>query len=297
MPRFLGPHKTVRQPPPRSIRSSREMGPVDAAGGSRAHSGAAARRAGPRPSDLAHVGRRAAPPVSDPRRLDAQPASATGIAAYFHVDVTIVRIIFMVLTLLSPGRLRSSSYLVLAFVIPSADTVGRACGGARPAVQRAGSDRSRQGAVPRLQGQERLAPGVAADRQKFKQEWRQGRQQWKEQWRQQKRQWREQWYGYRASDLPPLGYGTQVLAGVMVPLLAIFSAICFWLWIYALVSLSTSRQVFGLAAAGRHAALDGAGGAGLRVSVRRLAAPCRAPRIVLRARRAASRRRRGVRRA
>ena len=36
-----------------------------------------------------------------------------------------------------------------------------------------------------------------------------------------------------------------MLAGVMVPILGIASAILFWVWIYALVSLSTSRQIFG----------------------------------------------------
>jgi phage shock protein PspC (stress-responsive transcriptional regulator) len=244
--RFLGPHKTV-------VAASevdqiiKDMGPV---GGSDAKSDGHAdgdAAGGGSSATADHGGSSGAPRRLYLIREGSMIAGVcNGIAAYIHVDVTIIRIIVIALTLLSKGGF-ILIYMVLAFVIPPADTSEeRAAAHGMPFNAQEVIDRAKDH-YSRFKDQNNWRQAWRADRQKFRQEWRQGRQQWKEEWRQQKRQWREQWYGYSATALPPLGYGARVLAGIMVPLLSIVSAICFWIWIYALVSLSTSRQVFGLA--------------------------------------------------
>jgi phage shock protein PspC (stress-responsive transcriptional regulator) len=241
--RFLGPHKTVVAAA-EVEQIIKDMGPVGGTEGPASAGGGATAgsTAGANPGSSAGASRR----LYLIREGAMIAGVCNGLAAYIHVDVTIIRIIVIALTLLSKGGF-ILIYMVLAFVIPPADTSEeRAAAHGLPFNAQEVIDRAKDH-YSRFKDKNGWSQAWRADRQKFRQEWRQGRQQWKEEWRQQKRQWREQWYGYRATDLPPLGYGARVLAGVMVPLLSIVSAICFWIWIYALVSLSTSRQVFGIA--------------------------------------------------
>jgi multisubunit Na+/H+ antiporter MnhB subunit len=46
--------------------------------------------------------------------------------------------------------------------------------------------------------------------------------------------------------VPPAGYTARVVAGVMVPLLTVVSALLFWVGAYAVLSLVTERQAFGV---------------------------------------------------
>jgi phage shock protein PspC (stress-responsive transcriptional regulator) len=243
--RFLGPHKTV-------VAASevdqiiKDMGPVggtDAKSEGHADGGAATggSSAGPNPGASSGAARR----LYLIREGSMIAGVCNGLAAYIHLDVTIIRIIVIALTLLSKGGF-ILIYLVLAFVIPPADTSEeRAAAHGLPFNAQEVIDRAKEH-YSRFKDKNDSRRAWRADRQKFKQEWQQSRQQWKNEWREQKRQWLQQWHGYRVSDPAPLGYGAQLLAGVMVPLLSIVGVICFWVWIYALVSLSTSRQIFGL---------------------------------------------------
>ena len=159
--RFLGPHKTV-------VAASEveqiiaEMGPVGGGGRPRPMQGAC--RARRRPTIATSRSDGAGAPGT--RRLylihegSMIAGVCSGLAAYLHMDVTVLRIVVIALTLLTKGGF-ALVYLVLAFVIPPADTSGATRRGARTAFQCAGINRSSQGALRPLQGQERLAQGLA----------------------------------------------------------------------------------------------------------------------------------------
>ena len=221
--RCLGSHKTVVAAL-EVDQIIQEMGPVDGADG-KAGAGAGA-SAGTASRPHADTGA--------PKRLylirDGSMIAGVcnGLAAYLHIDVTIVRIIFIALALVSRGGFLLA-YVVLAFVIPSADTSEeRAAAHGQPFSAQDLIDRAKDN-YARFKH--------SRDRRRY---WRWEHRQWKQQWRQawQKRDWRA------AALPPPAGYGTQVLAGVMVPILSVASAAFFWIWMYAMVSLVTTREVF-----------------------------------------------------
>jgi phage shock protein PspC (stress-responsive transcriptional regulator) len=222
---FLGPHKTV-------VTASeveqivREMGPVEGSRSAEApsndgsaqktwsdHGGSAA----PRRLYLIHEGAMLA-------------GVCNGLAAYIHVDVTIVRIVFLLLALVTRGGF-GLVYLVLAFVIPPADTAERqAAAHGQPFNARELIDRAKKNYA-----------GFA------------GRHDWRRQWRREQRAWRRGWQTARwqtnpawgPNPVPSGGYGTRILSGAMVPILSIMSVLFFWLWAWAVYSLVTSGRVLG----------------------------------------------------
>ncbi|HEY2151231.1 MAG TPA: PspC domain-containing protein [Vicinamibacterales bacterium] len=246
--RFLGPHKTV------VVASEveqiiKEMGPVhgDAGTGGTVGNAAAATTAG------AAGGARS--DKDTPRRLyliregSMIAGVCAGLAAYFHVDVTILRIIVIALTLLTKGGF-GLVYLVLAFVIPSADTSEQRAAAHGQAFSAQDVIDQAKAHYAEFKNQNDSRRAWLVDRARTRAEWRASKRQWKEQWRQQRDQWRQQWYGGGFGgppSTPPLGYGRQLLAGLMVPIVTVAGAVFFWIWVYALISLTTTRQLFGQA--------------------------------------------------
>ena len=120
---FLGPHKTVVTAA-EVDQIIREMGPVDGSGGAGPQSatGDEARSAGASAAAAGTGAGRGAP-----RRLYLIHEGAmlagvcNGLAAYLHLDVTLVRIAFLLLALITRGGFGLAN-LALAFVIPPADT-------------------------------------------------------------------------------------------------------------------------------------------------------------------------------
>jgi phage shock protein PspC (stress-responsive transcriptional regulator) len=159
----------------------------------------------------------------------------TGIAAYFNIDVTIVRILFVVLALLT-GGIWLLVYIAMMLVIPFANT-----------------DEERAAAA----GAPFNAQEVIDRARKHYGEFKDSKE-WRRHWRQQRREWRRKWHDgaywwahnlqrsvHQFSAHP--GYGTQLVAGLLIPLLAILSALVFILWIVAIVQLATSGSIFGWA--------------------------------------------------
>ncbi|HET6956449.1 MAG TPA: PspC domain-containing protein [Vicinamibacterales bacterium] len=222
---FLGPHKTVVTAA-EVTQIIREMGPVEgSASADASSSGASARQTSSDPAGS-----------SAPRRLYLIHEGAmlagvcNGLAAYVHVDVTIVRIVFLFLALVSRGGF-GLVYLVLAFVIPPADTPEqRAAAHGQPFNARELIDRAKKN-----------YEGFA------------GRKDWRHRWRREQRAWRRSWHASRwqpewawgPSAAPPGAYGTRILSGAMVPILSIVSVLFFCFWAWAVYSLVTSGQVLG----------------------------------------------------
>jgi phage shock protein PspC (stress-responsive transcriptional regulator) len=181
----------------------------------------------------------AAPPSRDPaapKRLyqlrEGKMISGVcnGLAAYFGMDPTIMRLIFVLLLFLTSG-VWILVYLVLMFVMPVAETPEeRAAARGRP-----------------FDAQELVkeAKRHYADIKQGHQRWRARRQRERERRFWQSRESRSYEAHTRPFPEPQPGYGAQVAAGIMLPLLGIVSALLTVVWVIALLSLLATGAIFG----------------------------------------------------
>ena len=201
-----------------------EMGPVEA--GERV-AGAAL----PSKADATAAARE----TSGPKRLYLVQEGAmlagvcNGLAAYFGVDPTIVRLIFVVLLVLSTGFF-GIAYLVLMFVVPTAKTH---------------EERAAARGLP-FNAQELVeqAKRHYADMKDSHQRWRDKRRKKKERafWRPRERRSYEPPQA-RPFDRPQPGYGARVAAGLLLPLIGAISAAITVAFLIALVSLLTTGGI------------------------------------------------------
>jgi phage shock protein PspC (stress-responsive transcriptional regulator) len=157
----------------------------------------------------------------------------TGIAAYFNIDVTIVRILFVVLTVLT-GGLWILVYIGMMLVVPFANT---------------GEEHAAATGAP-FNAQE-----VIDQAKKHYAEFKDNKE-WRRHWRQQRREWRRRWHegaywwGHNLQRnvhqfSTGAGYGGPLGATLLIPFLAVFNALLFCLWIGAIISLATTGAIFG----------------------------------------------------
>ena len=217
--KVLSPHKTVVSAAEIS-QIIAEMGPVDAANDADAE-----KKGGPQSRGAASN------ESASPKRLYQIREGAmisgvcNGLAAYFGMDVTIMRIIFVVLTLLTSG-VWLLAYALMMFVIPYANTSEESAAAhgqpfnARQLIEQA----------KRQYGQFNNA--------QWQRHWFRHRREWRRKWRTESRFWMH-------NVQHNAGYATQVMAGVMVPVLGICSAAFSLLWLVALISLVTTDAIFG----------------------------------------------------
>jgi phage shock protein PspC (stress-responsive transcriptional regulator) len=207
-----------------------EMGPVE--------TGEAAAGAAPA-SDAGGDGPSAASPreTSGPKRLylvkegEMIAGVCNGLAAYFGVDATIVRLIFVALLVLSSG-LFGIAYLVMMFVVPTAKT----------AEERAAA----RGLPFNAQELVEQAKRHYTDMKDSAQRWHDRRRRAKERafWRPRERRGYEEPQP-RPFEQPQSGYGARVAAGIVLPLISVASAALTVACIFTLVSLVTTGGVLG----------------------------------------------------
>jgi phage shock protein PspC (stress-responsive transcriptional regulator) len=253
--RFLQPHKNVLTAPEIG-EVLREMGPVQtdstASGGAGADAGAyagagvgaglgagAGAGVGTGTGEWARESRAGSGPA--PKRLYQIRAGAmlsgvcTGLAAYLNIDVTIVRILFVVLTLIT-GGLWILVYIAMMLVVPFANT-GEEYAAA------AGEPFNAQEVIDRA----KKHYGEFKDSKEWRRHWRQQRREWRRKWRD-----GAYWWGhnlqrnvYQVSS--SAGYGGHLGAALLIPFLAVFNALLFCLWIAAIISLASTGAIFGWA--------------------------------------------------
>jgi phage shock protein PspC (stress-responsive transcriptional regulator) len=206
-----------------------EMGPVETgepATGSGADGEGGAARAGAPPRE-----------TSGPKRLYLVQEGAmvagvcNGIAAYFGMDPTVVRLIFVVLLVLSTGFF-AIAYLVLMFVVPTAKTP---------------EERAAARGLP-FNAQELVeqAKRHYADVKDSHQRWRDKRRRRREQafWKAKERRDYEPPHT-RPFERPQSGYGARVAAGLALPLIGLVSAAFTVAFIITLASLLTTGGILG----------------------------------------------------
>jgi phage shock protein PspC (stress-responsive transcriptional regulator) len=160
-----------------------------------------------------------------------------GLAAYFNVDVTWVRIAFVLLTFATFGTW-ILVYIVLAFVIPYADT----------------SEERAAAYGLHLTAQE-LIDQAKRHRDRFR-----ARHEWRREWRRQQRAWHRHWHRHwhrqwrdlneqartaSAAAAPAMGYAAHAVLGITLPVFAIISAAIFVTWVLALLSILMTGTIFG----------------------------------------------------
>lgn len=208
---YLGPNKTVvtAQEVDRVIA---DMGPVRDPGAQEAN--------GATPGEKRDEHRE---PQAAPRRLYQIREGAmltgvcNGLAAYLNVDVTIVRLVFIVLAVLTKG-LWVLVYIGMSFFIPFANT----------AEERA------------------AAHGVAFSAQEVvgraRSQYRRQQREWVRQWH---RARRRGWRGWRPDTQQQVDYAGQVWARAAAPLFGIAHAFLFVLLAVAIASFVDRQEVFG----------------------------------------------------
>jgi len=257
--RGLSPHKTV------IVRGEieqviREMGPVDSdAGNGVPHDGVP-------PGGTARNGNTGSAGAQSPGTSGAAASKrlyqisdgalisgvCKGIAVYLDVDVTLVRMLFVVATILS-GGLAVPVYVIMMFIVPYANTLEEHAAArglpfnARVLVEQAKlkasqlADRAAQAA---------MSNHSRAARAQWKAEWRQARAQWRQEWLRGRAQWRAyRWSGAPAApaapaphpSMPPLAHFISEVLGAALGLVA---ALVTLVWVFALLSLMTTGAVF-----------------------------------------------------
>ncbi|HUF23075.1 MAG TPA: PspC domain-containing protein [Vicinamibacterales bacterium] len=204
--RFLGPHKSVVTAG-EVQQIVAEMGPVDPAPGD---GSAGSAGAGPTLGSEA-----------PPKRLYRITEGAmlagvcNGLAAYFSIDVAIVRIGFVVTAFLTQG-VGIIAYVVLMFVMPEAST-------AEERAAAAGSPLNAQEVVDRA-----------------KKQYAEGTRRLRRHWRQHQRQWR------RHAGAPGVFvYGPPRMAPVLMPVFGLLQFALFFVLVAAMVSLVNTGEVLG----------------------------------------------------
>lgn len=207
--KYLGPHKTV-------VTAGEvnqivgEMGPVDttaAEGGAQTNTAAAS-------------GSKASDRQDGPRRLYRITDGAfvggvcNGLAAYFQVDVTIVRIIFVVFALATKG-FGIMAYVIMMFIIPEAKTPeARAAAAGTPLNAKEVIDRAKKQAA-------------------------EGTRQWQRQWRQQRRYWRR--HGWPPGV--PMAYGPPPWAAVLLPVFGLVHVALFLVMAAMMISVVNTGAI------------------------------------------------------
>ena len=255
--RHLSAHKTV------IVRAEiaavlAEMGPVDSESvGGGPGTGAAPGSAGSAADDKTSVNTGAGPSyrrlyqISDGAMIS---GVCNGLAAYFALDVTVVRLIFVGLALLT-GGVALFGYLVLMFVVPYANTSEEhAAAHGVPFNARVLVERAKRKAADFASG-----TGASAEWQKsraqWRDEWRQARAQWRSDWRRSRDEWRAQrraGFASRYAAPPasaasprPAPYAAHVFTGILIAVLGLFLTLFSIVWVIVFLSLVTTGAILG----------------------------------------------------
>jgi phage shock protein PspC (stress-responsive transcriptional regulator) len=220
--RLLGPNKTVVSAAEiEGILA--EMGPVEAGDADSATDAGGATDAGKTAATE--------PAASAKRLYQIREGSmisgvCTGIAAYFNVDVTIVRIAFVILAIVTKG-VWLLVYGVMTFVIPYAETSEEhAAASGRPF-----------NAQELIEQAKRNYADFTTNND------------WKRQWWRHQREWKRQWrrttapHTWNASAM----YASQVWATATAPVFGLIHAALALAMVFSLYSLTTTHAVFGVA--------------------------------------------------
>ena len=175
-----------------------------------------------------------------------------GLAAYLNIDVSIVRILFIVLAVVT-GGVWILVYLVMMFVVPFAET----------SEQHAAAHGWPFNAEELISRAKTHYAAFKESEKWRRKQWREERRMWndqRKQWKQERKAWeRAGTYGAPPPPPPPwsgaaptganpanMSYSSQVVHGALTPLVELVGALLFIAFLFALYSIVTKHRVFGL---------------------------------------------------
>lgn len=226
--KFLGPNKTVVSSEEMN-RILAEMGPVESSSPQAGESTEPRQDAAGDKDKKASAGAGAAKRLYQIREGAMLTGLCNGLAAYLNVDVTLVRVAFVILAVLTKG-VWILVYAVLSFVIPYAKT-----------------SEERAAARGRTFTAKDLIDQAKTNYATLKND-----KQWKRQWRQQRRQWRHQMRGlawehrWAPAEVPEqVSYAAQVWGGITSPMFGLINTVLALVLAFMLISIVTNNEVFG----------------------------------------------------
>jgi phage shock protein PspC (stress-responsive transcriptional regulator) len=163
-----------------------------------------------------------------------------GLAAYLNVDVTLVRVAFVVLSLITGGVVALAYFLLVIFVPPAGTPEEKAAAFGAPFTAQEFIKRAKEGYY---EGVRTISDKHAHHewRRRFRHEMRNWRRTFRHEARESSRHWRYQWWHSAPGTFQP-GFGAWFLLPV-VTLLRIGLTLA---WLYALVSLLAIGSVHGI---------------------------------------------------
>jgi phage shock protein PspC (stress-responsive transcriptional regulator) len=164
-----------------------------------------------------------------------------GLAAFLNVDVTVVRLLFVIITFATFGAW-ILAYVIMALFIPYADTP---------------EDRAAAYGL-RLKAQEFLDQAnlhQARARSEWRRHWKRQQRAWRRGWHERwERKWDRRWQeqmaqvqAATAASAPPMPVFGHVLTAASLPVFAVINASVFVAWILVILSAVTTRTIFGWA--------------------------------------------------
>jgi phage shock protein PspC (stress-responsive transcriptional regulator) len=174
-----------------------------------------------------------------------------GLAAYLNLDVSIVRLLFVILAIVT-GGVWILVYIVMMFVIPFAQT----------SEQHAAAHGWPFNAEELINRAKTHYAAFKESEKWRRRQWREERRMWndqRKQWKQERKAW-ERAGAYGAPPPPPppwsgappaganpanMSYSSQVMHGALSPLVELVGALLFIAFLFALFSLATKHRIFG----------------------------------------------------
>ncbi|HVU24947.1 MAG TPA: PspC domain-containing protein [Opitutus sp.] len=164
----------------------------------------------------------------------------SGMGAYFNVDPTIIRIVFVLLAFVTFGGM-ILAYLLLAFILPPAETSAeKAAAHGIPATAQEFIRRAREGYYGATHTFHDKAAHKAWKR-KFKRDMRDWSRNFSHEMQSQARHWQASWQDWASHP------GAYRGLWFTLSILAIISAALTFVWLFAMISLLTTGAVFGMA--------------------------------------------------
>ncbi len=163
-----------------------------------------------------------------------------GLAAYSHIDVTVVRVLFAILTVFTYGA-GIALYILLLFLVPPAETPAeKAAAYGAPSTAQEFIRRAKEGYYEGMKsfGDKRA---YREWRRKFKRDMRGWKKDFQQEMHSNAHQWGENWHRYWSQ------HPHSSRSWVALPFLSLVSGLVILLWLYASISLVASGTAFGLA--------------------------------------------------
>jgi len=176
-----------------------------------------------------------------------------GLAAYLNIDVSIIRILFIVLAVVT-GGVWVLVYIVMMFVVPFAET----------SEQHAAAHGWPFNAEELISRAKTHYAAFKESEKWRRKQWREERRMWndqRKQWKQERKAWERAggtsgapppppppWSGAAPAGANPatMSYSSQVVHGAVTPLVELVGTLLFIAFLFALYSIVTKHRVFGL---------------------------------------------------